>query len=88
MNDTPAHIRRLYADFIMSKSDAERFQMSFEMADIGQQLTEQQVRQNHPNWSIGEVKAAVFERIYRMDFSEQEMIRIKADLLTFHQINS
>ena len=85
MTDTPAHVRRLYADFIIGKSDAERFQMSFEMADIGQRMVFDRLRRQHPDWSTGEVKAAVFERIYRDDFSAEEMTRIKAALLTFHQ---
>ena len=85
MNDTPAHVRRLYADFIMQKSDAERAQLGFEMADVGQRMIEEQFKQRFPYWSPGELKAAVFERIYRDDFSAEEMARIKAALLTFHQ---
>lgn len=84
MNDTPDHVRRLYADFIMSKSYSERFKMGFEMADVGQRMVEQQFLLIHPDWSIGEIKAAVFERIYRDDFAEDEMSRIKASFISFY----
>lgn len=85
MTDTPNRVRRIYADFIMKKSDVERFQMGFEMADIGQRMVEEQFRQKHPHWSVGERRAAVFERIYRNDFAPDEMDRIKASIITFHQ---
>ncbi|WP_461100940.1 hypothetical protein [Spirosoma koreense] len=69
----------------MKKSDEERFRMGFEMADLGQRMVEEQFRQQCPDWSIGQRKAAVFERIYRNDFSVAEMIRIKAAIMNFYQ---
>lgn len=84
MNDTPDHIRHLYASYIMGKSDVERFRMGFEMADLGPRMVEQSIKQQHPDWSAGELKAAVFERIYRNDFPVEEMARIKASLLESH----
>lgn len=88
MNDTPDHVRRLYADFIMGKSDAERFKMGFDMADVGQHMVEQRCLDQYPDLSVGEIKAAVFERIYRTDFSLDEMGRIKAELIAFYQKNN
>jgi hypothetical protein len=81
MNDTPDHIRHLYANFIMGKSDMDRFRMGFEMADFGPRVVEESIKQQYPDWSAGELKVAVFERIYRTDFSAEEMARIKASFL-------
>ncbi|WP_020600690.1 hypothetical protein [Spirosoma panaciterrae] len=85
MNDTPEYIRRIYSDYIMKKSDSERFKMGFEMADIGQRVVEQRIGKQHPDWSVGEVKAAVFEQIYRNDFSTSQMNRIKSLIMAYYQ---
>ncbi|WP_461091899.1 hypothetical protein [Spirosoma gilvum] len=69
----------------MNKSDRERFQMGFEMADIGQRMVEQQLGKQHPNWSVGEIKAAVFERIYRNDFTSDQMVGIKSLIKGYYQ---
>ncbi|MBC3786215.1 hypothetical protein [Spirosoma utsteinense] len=84
MSDTPNHVRRIYADFIMQKSDIDRFNMGFEMADTGQKMVEMNLIRQHPNWSVGQLKAAVFERIYRTDFSADEMNRIMEAMVMFH----
>lgn len=84
MTDTPKHVKRIYADFIMQKSDVERFRMGFEMAATGRILVETNLNQQHPDWSTGRLKAAVFERIYRTDFSAEEMERIMASIVAFH----
>ena len=85
MTDTPEYVRRIYAEFIMQKSDSERFKMGFEMADVGQRMVEEQFQQQYPHWSIGERKAAVFERIYRNDFTADEMLRIKTSVIAYYQ---
>ena len=85
MTDTPEHVRRIYTEFIMQKSDSERFKMGFEMADVGQRMVEEQFQQQYPNWSIGERKSAVFERIYRNDFSADEMLHIKTSIVAYYQ---
>ncbi|GAB3643454.1 hypothetical protein GCM10027423_40910 [Spirosoma arcticum] len=84
MNDTPNHVKRIYADFIMHKSDVDRFKMGFEMADIGRRMVEMNLTQQHPDWSTGQLKAAVFERIYCDDFTTDEMKRITESILAFH----
>ena len=68
----------------MQKSNVERFRMAFEMVDMGQRIVETNLNQQHPDWSTGQLKAAVFERIYRDDFSADEMERIMASILAFH----
>lgn len=84
MNDTPLHVQKLYSEFIMSKSVTERFRMGFDMSNDGRRMIEYSVARQHPDWSTGQLKAAVFERIYRDDFAADEMERIKASILAFH----
>ncbi|WP_461053696.1 hypothetical protein [Spirosoma arcticum] len=68
----------------MHKSDVDRFKMGFEMADIGRRMVEMNLTQQHPDWSTGQLKAAVFERIYCDDFTTDEMKRITESILAFH----
>lgn len=84
MNDTPDHVRRIYADFIMQKTETERFQMGFEMADVGHRMVEESIRQLHPDWSEAERKVAVFERIYRADFTADKMKQIMTSIIAHH----
>ena len=85
MNDTPSHVQQLYSEFIMAKSITERFQMSFDMSNEGRRMVEWSVRRQNPDWSEADLKAAVFERIYQGDFAPDEMARIKAAMVAFHQ---
>lgn len=59
--------------------------MVFEMMEGGQRMVADRLRRLRPDLSAGELKAAVFERIYRDDFSAEEMERIKASLIAYHE---
>ena len=83
MSDTPTDIQQMYSDFIMSKSVTERFRMGFDMSNEGRRMIEWSVTRQHPDWSTGQLKAAVFERMYRDDFTADEMKRITAFFLDF-----
>lgn len=85
MIDTPAHVQKLYSAFIMSKSITERFRMGFDMINEGRRMIEYAIERQHPNWSEADRKVAVIERMYRDDFSPDEMKRIKAAMIAFHQ---
>lgn len=80
MTDTPPDIRRLQGQIVRRKPLEDRLRMVFEMMEGGQRMVADRLSRQHPDWSAGELKAAVFERIYRNDFSEPEMERIKAYL--------
>lgn len=84
MTDTPLEIRRLQGRIVLEKPLQERLRMVFEMMEGGQQMVSDLLRRQHPDWSTGQLKAAVFERIYREDFTTDEMERITASILTFH----
>lgn len=84
MSDTPPHIQELYSRFIMAKSVQERFRMGFEMIDDGRRMIEQSINRQHPDWSEADRKFAVIERLYRDDFSDEEMARVKASFLAHY----
>ncbi len=85
MTDTSLEVDRLFSQFLMAKSVTERFQMGFEMMNDGRRIVECAIRRQHPDWSAGELKAAVFKRIYQDDFSADEMVRIKESLMAYEQ---
>ncbi len=76
MTDTPPDIRQLQGQIVGQKPLEKRLRMVFEMMEGGQRMVADRLRRQHPNWSIAELKAAVFERIYRDNFSKIEMKRI------------
>ena len=76
MSDTPLDIRRLQGQIVLGKPLQERLRMVFEMMEGGQQMVAERLLRLHPEWSDAKLKAAVFERIYRDDFSADEMKRI------------
>ena len=84
MTDTPLDIRRLQGRVVLEKPLQQRLRMVFEMMEGGQRMVSDLLRRQHPNWSTGRLKAAVFERIYREDFTTDEMERITASILNFH----
>lgn len=85
MTDTPLEIRRLQGRIVLEKPLQERLRMVFEMMEGGQRMVTQRLRRQHPDWSEADLKAAVFERIYQGDFAPDEMARIKAAMVAFHQ---
>lgn len=58
--------------------------MMFDMMEAGQRMISDRLQRQHPEWSEAERKAAVFERMYRDDFSAEEMQRIKQACVDFH----
>jgi hypothetical protein len=84
MTDTPLEIRRLQGQIFLKKPLQERMRMVFEMMEGGQRMVSDFLRRQHPDWSTGQLKAAVFERIYRDDFTTDEMKRITESILAFH----
>lgn len=84
MNDTPAHIRALQLNFFLSKTGGERLQIGLQMMDEGRRLVECQLRSRHPDWSDGQIIAAVFERFYKRDFSTEQLTIIKQSIIDYH----
>lgn len=84
MTDTPLHVRRMQGEIIRKKPLSERLHMVFEMMEGGQRMVTNLIRKQHPDWSDGQLKAAVFERIYRDDFPADDMNRIMEAMTRFY----
>ena len=74
-------LRQMYR----SLPDKDKPQVSVRINNDYRVMVERSMNYRHPDWSDAELKAAVFERIYRNDFSTEEMARIKVVMLAFHQ---
>lgn len=48
-------------------------------------LIEKLIARQHPDWSDAERKIAFIERMYRNDFSPEEMERIRQSFIAQHQ---
>ena len=84
MTDTTPEARRLQGRTVLQKPLQERLRMVFEMMEGGQRMVADRLRRQHPDWSTGQLKAAVFERIYRADFTADEMKRITGSIVAHH----
>ena len=85
MTDTSLEIRRLQGRVVLEKPLEERLCVVFEMMEGGQRMVAERFRRQHPDRSTGQLKAAVFERIYRDDFMADEMKRITASIIACHE---
>jgi len=85
MTDTPPEIRRLQGRIVLEKPLEERLRMVFEMMEGGQRMVANFLHRQHPDWSISQLKAAVFERMYRDDFTADEMERIITSIVACHE---
>ena len=48
-------------------------------------MIEHSVIRQHPDWSKAEQKAAVIERLYRDDFTADEMKHVRHACVAFHE---
>ncbi len=85
MIDTPPHVQELYSQFVMSKPVTERFRMGFDMIEEGQRMMEKTIERQYPDYSQAEQKTLLIERLYRDDFSPEEMARVKQSCLDFYK---
>ena len=61
--DTSADGRRMQLSAFRRMTGPERVAMAFEMADAARAITEFGIRHRHPDWSDGQVAAALVARI-------------------------
>ncbi len=87
MNDTPTHIHQKQLAIFNQMSAGERVAICINMAEEGRRMVEMKIQQKHPDWTRGEVVAAAFERIYRDDFSSEELLRIADSIRRYHLRN-
>lgn len=72
-------LRRMYGD-VPTDDKAEVLSL---IVNYYRKMIERSLKRQHPDRSAGEIKGAVFERIYRDDFSPDEMVRIKASTMAY-----
>lgn len=84
VKDTPEHVLRLQAQHFLLRPYDERFRIGLSMMEDGKRMVEDALRQQHPDWSVGELKAAVFRRMYRQDFEPDELERIAASFVAYY----
>lgn len=71
--DTSLDMQRIHYQILMAKSPTERLMMACEQSDSIKQLIEEVIQQQHPEYTVGELKAAVFSRYYQQDFPPQAL---------------
>ena len=66
MNDTPDHVKALYASLLMRRSGIERLKMGFEMFDTARAMA----RASFPPTvrEGGDIRVHLFRRTYAADF--------------------
>ena len=75
-------LRRMYRNL----PDEDKQEVSIRIANYYKIMVERIVKHQFPDCSEAERKTAVIERMYRDDFSVEEMERIKASFIAFHQV--
>ncbi len=76
MNDTSVEIDARYRSMIMAIKPQERLKMVGGMWDSGKRLVMSSIRNEFPEISDQELRRKFFSRIYRNDFSSDEMDKI------------
>jgi hypothetical protein len=81
MKDTPPDVERKYRELLLERSGADRLKMGCSMFATARALAVAAVREEEPTASPGRVRAQLFLRLYRDDFSEDERQRIVRRLI-------
>ncbi len=81
MHDTTPEVERIYSEMLRSRTPLERFQMVSEMFDTARTLMAAGILRENPNLSELEVKREVFRRMYREDFTPEQMEKILQHIL-------
>lgn len=84
MTDTPEHILKLQATFFLQKPLDERLRIGLGMMEEGRNMVEGALKRQNPHWSEGELKAAVFRRMYADEFLPDELNRIAQSFISYY----
>lgn len=76
MNDTPAHVDRLYRDMLLARSGEERMRMGFSMYTTARAFVLASLREREPAASPARVRQALFLRFYGPEFKAEEREKI------------
>jgi hypothetical protein len=79
--DYPYHkLRRLYQTI----PSEENPKLTTLIAEYYHKAVRRSVFRQHPDWSIGQIKSETFRRIYKNDFSAEELNRIAESMQDWH----
>jgi len=79
--DTPAEVEEEFDRLLALKSGSERVRMASDMFDAAKALVTADILATNPTLSAAELRAALFERLYGDDFSDDARAEIRARLL-------
>lgn len=70
MTDTPEHVRRKHLEIWLSKPVEERFRLGLELIELVNEQIKSRIRQQHPEYSKGQVMASFVYEMYKDDLPE------------------
>ncbi|MCS6973277.1 MAG: hypothetical protein N2044_05800 [Cyclobacteriaceae bacterium] len=70
MTDTPDHIRKKQMEIWLSKPVEERFRLGMEFINLVHRQMLSRLREQHPEYTEGELKAAFVYELYKDDLPE------------------
>lgn len=81
MDDTPEYIKQMQFDIIFKKSNEEKLRMTMEMIDTSLEMAYNLIKKQNPQFSHRQIIAERFEMLYKTDFENEELQKIKKHLL-------
>ena len=87
MTDTPAHIHQLQLAVFNKMTSGQRIAICLEMMEEGRAQLAANIRRKHPDWSEVEVVVALFEQMYRGEFTPEKLADITNSIRAFHLKN-
>ena len=80
MKDTSPEMEAVYRNLLMTKSGSDRLKMASDMFDTARTLVRSSLR--HHNFSKKELEWHVFLRMYKSDFDQATLDKIRARYFT------
>ncbi len=84
MTDTPDHIRQKQLAIFNQMTASERIAACLTMIEDGYRLVAERFRQQYPDWSIGEITAAVFAYMHRDEYTPDQIQLITDSIRQYH----
>lgn len=81
MTDTPLHIQQLQQDKWLSKTPEERFQIGFEMMELGRLASLERLQREFPEKTDKEIKFELIKEWYGKDLSVAQLKKIENMLM-------
>ena len=78
--DTSDEMHRYQVEWYRKLSDSEKFQTTLQMMDDGRALVASSIKNKFPDISEIDLRIETFKRIYKKDFSKDELQNITASM--------